>query len=129
MNLAQHQHEVNRRADLDAYDEKLTERAIDDLVDLMERGDEYPARHNGMNQINRRDILGCQSVDTLADLLNNELTEGPCAIDGAIRTLLRAYFEQHTQWVTLRAEELREEDRQAHEDGELDRRLAAKEKA
>jgi len=111
----------------DGYDERLTERAREALVDDMMRGEEFPRRAFGP-QINLMDVLMSCDREALAQAVFKEVTDGPAyELSGEVKKLVEAYFEQHGHHVIAKAEELRAEDREDAEQAAVDRMLLERE--
>jgi hypothetical protein len=85
------------------------EAALDDLVDRMMAGEEYPrnARRRLRPQINLLDILTEVDQAELAEAVCRDLREGP-TLSLDIEKLVRAHLEG-SKWVDMRADEMAEE--------------------
>ena len=92
--------------DMDAR-EKLRARALDDLVDRIMAGEEYPKRGNRL-QVNLIDIL-CESEPfDLASAIQRELLNA-WTLAADVERIVRGYLAE-SKWLDLRADELAEEE-------------------
>ena len=106
--------ESKRNAD-DAAGESLREqfyeKALEDLVERMMNGEEYPRRAvNGRDQINRLDILHDCDHALLASAVSRHLADEPDVLETAVEHMVRNYLRD-SKWHERRIAEMIEEAR------------------
>ena len=97
--------------------EQFYEKALEDLVERMMDGEEYPRRAaNGRDQINRLDILHDCDHALLAEAAEKELREGwpSGALETAAERIARDYLRD-SKWHERRIAEMIEEARDEQE--------------
>lgn len=99
-------------------DARLRERALDDLCDRLERGEEYP-RHHARRQINRNDILHECKQSLLAVAVEAHLQDEFCAptLNSRVWAIMREYLRDG-EFHERRIAEMREEEKEEHDDHE-----------
>jgi hypothetical protein len=106
--------------DKDDADEngRLRDAALDDLVERLSRGEEYPRNVHSDQQLNRRDILNDSDHDELVDAVIASLAKDQEQFEDRIALIVRNYLRD-TQWHQQRIDEMRvEEDEAARERAE-----------
>ena len=106
-----------------AYEERLPERALDDLADRLERPEAYPREYDRTRQITRRVILSEYDQELVAEALEAYLRDKDCipSLNNRIWAMMRDYLRD-TDWHTRRTAELRNEDAENAEEAEADRK-------
>lgn len=90
-------------------DESLREQALDDLVDRLMDGEEYP--HRGIRpQINLVDILCDADALTVACAVATAVRSPSFDLYGAVAAIVRCALSE-TRWVDMRMDELTKEDK------------------
>ena len=91
-------------------EDKLCERALEDLVDRLMNGEQYPRQcaAGRMGQINRLDILANTEQLTLAQILEQALRDSLSNWEKEVKTIVRHYLRD-SPWHGMRVAEMREE--------------------
>lgn len=98
---------------IDRAEQELSKRALDDLVDLVMRGEEYPKGVHRGQQINRLDILGECDQFELAQAVEWAIKDQvyTAALTERITAIVRAYLYESV-WHTTMIEQLKFEERE-----------------
>ena len=109
---SRHAHETAKREELA---EDFCEKALEDLVERMMNGEEYPRQAaNGREQINRLDILHECDHAVLASAVSRHLADEPDVLETAVEHMIRNYLRD-SKWHERRIAEMVEEARDAQE--------------